>query len=814
MTNIISFCFAKPPLSMPASFLKTSSLSCLCVSAMMLSQLAAEIRAEITVHADQVSFRMSDMMIGANMEDLHYQMVGGIDSQLIHGESFFEPSPTRLAHQTGLVDGFANCGGGVKVEANGELLLGAATRLTSLAPIPGNEVSVELDASGRGGLALCVHPNHSDNKWEWYSGYSVMAGGGQLILTKAVRAAKPQELARAPLTATGWIKVHLGVENGVIRAKVNDQELIRHADPSPLQTGHWAILSRDATHFRRADGFRRNPLLETPGDAISLRWQKLHSGTATGEFKLETENTWHANSPSQTITFTGGSGEWGIYNAGLKRWGIHLVADKPYEGFIRAKSATPMDLWVSLRSSNGSVLAEQKLTTRGANGFEKIPFTLTPSANDGFGRFAVTLKKPGSATLGYVFLQPGEWGRFRGLPIRKDLAEALLAQGIRVLRFNGGMIEVPGYRWKNLRGPRDERPPYDGFYDRYCSSGFGPAEIVAFGKAAGIPVIPALNVEETPEEVADFIKTCRPDFYQHANETRFDRRYVDLFKPVAEAVWKVAPNITMITTSTGADIKDTDSDTDARKKLALHLELAEFARQHGKPILFDSHSFKGAAAVDGIARFARRLQQLAPDPKLVSVGILEFNAGAFDFQRGLNHALEMNAAHRSGDVIRAVGTPNVSQPWGVYQTDWKAVLWTQGNIYYTQDKVWFQAAYYVDRMIARHWAPDVVSCSANASGPLDIMAAITPDGKQLVLRAVNPSAKPIVSKLNLQGTKTRPGSANAEILAGDPSGFNTLDAPEQYKPRSERWQLNFTSDRADCSFPPHSFTILTLDLKP
>ena len=52
----------------------------------------------------------------------------------------------------------------------------------------------------------------------------------------------------------------------------------------------------------------------------------------------------------------------------------------------------------------------------------------------------------------------------------------------------------------------------------------------------------------------------------------------------------------------------------------------------------------------------------------VSVGILEFNAGAYDFQRGLQHALEMNAAHRAGDVIRAVGTPNVSQPGGGYQS--------------------------------------------------------------------------------------------------------------------------------------------------
>ena len=110
------------------------------------------------------------------------------------------------------------------------------------------------------------------------------------------------------------------------------------------------------------------------------------------------------------------------------------------------------------------------------------------------GRFAVTLKQPGRVTLGYAFLQRGDWGRFKGLPVRKELAEALLAQGIRVLRFNGGMIEVPGYRWRNLRGPRDERAPYDGFYDRYCSSGFGPLEAVAFGSGRA-----KVHIEKAPE---------------------------------------------------------------------------------------------------------------------------------------------------------------------------------------------------------------------------------------------------------------------------------------------------------------------------
>jgi alpha-L-arabinofuranosidase len=236
----------------------------------------------------------------------------------------------------------------------------------------------------------------------------------------------------------------------------------------------------------------------------------------------------------------------------------------------------------------------------------------------------------------------------------------------------------------------------------------------------------------------------------------------------------------------------------------LHLELAEFARVRGKRIMFDCHSFKGAAAVEGIAAFARWLKEKAPE---ASVGILEFNAGAFDFQRGLNHALEMNATHRHGDVIRAVGTPNVSQPWGVYQTDWKAVLWTQGNIYYTPSKVWFQPAYYVDQMIAKSWAQDAVAVEAPAT--LDIFAAKTTDGSKLVLRVVNNTdhAQPV--RLDWQGVTRSSVSARVTTLAHtDPLDSNTESQPEKIKPVvSEATSTKHV-------FPAYSFTVMEIPIKP
>jgi hypothetical protein len=785
----------------------------------------------ITVHADKKLFTLSDLMIGANMEDLHYQMVGGIDSQLLHGESFYEPSPTQLAPETGLIAGFDNCGGSVTLE-NGELVLGKGTRLTS--KTDASEANIELKPTDGAGLAICINPNNADNGWEWYTGYTAVIEGNRILLTKSERASKPQEVASTPFPASDWMRLGLRLDGDTVRVTVDGKEVIAYHDRSPLPPGHWAVVARGPTQLGGAENdkkqgaqpeaapprfrgpFEPNPLLKTPGDAVSLRWQKLATGSAKGTFALTTEGAWFTNPTSQTnapnhgthghwhgknkpidhgylsqtITFTGGEGEWGIDNAGLKRWGINLVAGKPYEGYLRVKSAQPTELWVSLRKADGTVVAEQKLEANG--NYQRLAFTLTPSASDEKGRFAITLRKPGSVTLGYAFLQPGEWGRFKGLPIRKDFAEALLGQGIRILRFNGGMIEVPGYRWKNMRGPRDERRPYDGFYDRYCSSGFGPAEAVAFGKAAGIPVVPGLNIDETPEGFADFAATCRPQFLQVANETGINRHYVDKFKQVAEAVWKVAPDITLVTVSKFGAATPLDT------------ELAAFAREHGKRILFDCHSFNGAGAVKGAAGFARWLKEREPQAE---IGVLELNAGAFDFQRGLNHALEMNEAYRQGDVIRSIGMPNVSQPWGIYQTDWKAVLWTQGNIYYTPSKVWFQPAYYVDQMIANSWAPEAVAVEAPAT--LDAFAAKTADGSKVVLRVVNNTGKEQPVTLDWQGISPVAATARVTTLAhANLQDINTESEPEKIKP------VTGEEPSSKHVFPPNSFTVIEMPVKP
>jgi len=836
-------------------------LSVLVVVFALNSSPAEEPGARIVIpDASKSLFELSDAMVGANMEDLHYQMTGGLYSQLIHGESFFEPTPTDIARDGQPFLGFTVRGGVWKLAGNELRVNLGGARATHLADVPAPagleaqgkgarlssdafaaaeivetmvEIRFPIGATGAAGLAVHIQPCEADDKWEWFSGYTVelLAKEQQVVLKRAERASRHVEWKRVPcaVPADHWISLAIRIAGSHLAVKVDGRELLAVDDGQPLATGRRGVVASENVCFRNfsetaddnsrhAIHFTPHPLLVTPGDAISLRWAKVQTGSAQGGFAHEIAGGWFPGKPSQTITFTGGDGELGIDNAGLTRWGINIKPGKPYEGVLRIKSAAPAQVKVSLRSADGGkIYAAKSLALAGQGEYERLRFNLTPAAADPDGRFAITLTQPGSITVGFAFLEPGEWNRFAGLPVRKDLAAAVMGQGIRLLRMNGGMIERPDYRWKNMQGPRDERPPYDGFYDRWCGNGFGLIEFLQFCDAAHIVPVPALNLEETPEAVADFLSyATAPEgtpagrrrardghaapfklpFYQVANESKFNQEYVDKFKLVAEAVWKVAPQITLITTSTRPRLKEDESPEQIRQKLARHLDLLNFARDHGhKRIMFDCHCHPEWVA-DAVA-FGHWIKRLAPCPGDASVGVLEFNAGSFDFERGLAHAREMNATDRGGDGIRAAGMPNLSQPWKVYQTDWKAVLWTQGNIYYTQDKVWFQTAYYVDQMIARTWAPLALACETQApTNTLDAFAAKTADGRRLVLRVVNAADGPIPASISLGGFVPTKPVATVEQLTGAPRDFNTLEQPEKIKPVRTNWEPEFKAGQA------------------
>ena len=81
-----------------------------------------------------------------------------------------------------------------------------------------------------------------------------------------------------------------------------------------------------------------------------------------------------------------------------------------------------------------------------------------------------------------------------------------MAQGLTVLRYGGSMVNCPEYRWKQMIGPRDRRQPYKGTWYPHSTNGWGIIDFISFCEAAGFLGIPDLNMDETPQDMADFVE--------------------------------------------------------------------------------------------------------------------------------------------------------------------------------------------------------------------------------------------------------------------------------------------------------------------
>ena len=60
-----------------------------------------------------------------------------------------------------------------------------------------------------------------------------------------------------------------------------------------------------------------------------------------------------------------------------------------------------------------------------------------PLASGPGGALTLAHAAGGAVDVDFVYLQPGAWGRFRGLPVRRAAGDALAASGAAFLRYGG-----------------------------------------------------------------------------------------------------------------------------------------------------------------------------------------------------------------------------------------------------------------------------------------------------------------------------------------------------------------------------------------
>jgi hypothetical protein len=798
--------------------------------------------ATITVHADQVVHRVARYLTGACLEDVNHEVYGGIDSQMIFGESFAEPAPLPpLRGFTAYGGRWAPKDGGLEAAAgDGPKLLCDAPGFTE------GEASVEVcfpEQKG-GNAGLIVKVSQAGPGADRFTGYEVaLETAGRLVLGRHRQNWEPIRNVPCEVPINQWIKLAVRMTGNSLEALVNGQSITRYEDTQhPLETGAVGLRTwqrearfRNLTVTTGGETRKHDFAVAVPdnwGGGVSGMWRALRRGSAQGEFQIEEHNA-YSGRQSQRLAFTGGDGEIGIENQGLNRWGMNFVRGKSYEGFVCARAAEPAELFVALESRDGAVVyAEQRLRVSG-NGWQRLNFSLKPRGADKAGRLALKLKRRGSVTVGYALLQPGEWGRFKGLPTRRDVAEGLIHQGLTVLRQGGCMVNAAEYRWKKMIGPRERRPPYVGWWYPHSSNGWGIFDFLNFCEAAGFLGIPDVNMGETPQDMADFIEYVngpassewgrkraadghpapyRLKYLELGNEERVNEDYWQKFKPMAEAIWARSPDIILVVGdfAYGQRIQDPFNFKGAAGRitsLAAQQKILQLARRHNREVWFDVHIGTEGPRPDfgGTLSYIDALERIAEGAKH-RVVIFEFNAGNHSLRRALANAAAINAVERDGRIPIAASA-NCLQPDGQNDNDWN-----QGLLFLNPSQVWLQPPGYVTRMISRHYLPLLVkSVIQHPDGALDVSAKRSEDGKALTLQVVNAGDQPTTAAIRLIGFVPSGPRAKVEELSGSLDARNTAAVPEQIKPLSKDWRHGFAAGAARYTFPARSFTVLTFN---
>ncbi len=797
----------------------------------------------LDVHADNVLGAVSRHLYGSCIEDVNHEIYGGIYSQMIFGESFQEPAVLPP------IKGFKGYGGIWTVES-GELVVfdGEASNngpklLSEIKEFKDGRVSAEILLTNKRNesAGLIVRVSNPGVGADKFTGYEIGLHPGKqtLLLGRHANNFEVLKEVKCDVPDARWIRVEVRMTGSVIEVLVNNESKLIHDDganalgPGTVGLRPW----RSGARYKNLSvdtGGAITPLKFEQDRAapVSGMWYPVRRGTAEGEFTLAGKP--FVGTQSQQIRFNTGAGEWGVENRGLNRWGMNFVAGKNYEGYVWARAEKAAALIAALESRDGTRIYAETVLNVNAGDWQRLDFTLVPNAGDTTGRFVLKLKQPGSVTLGHAFLQPGEWGRFKGLPVRRDVAEGMIQQGITVLRYGGSMVNKAGYKWKNMIGPRDRRPPYAGMWYKYASNGWGILDFMDFCEAAGFEYIPAFNMGETPQDMSDFIDYAtgpadsvfgrkRTDdghpapytlkYIELGNEERVDEKYAARFEALAKTIWAKHPDIILTVGDFAYDkkIDDPNTVTGAASRianLAGQQRILTLARENNREVWFDVHiGTEGpgrSGSLNALPSFIDALGKISSGAKH-KVVVFELNAGNHSIRRALGNALALNAIERDGRLPICTSA-NGLQPDGQNDNGWD-----QGLLFLNPSQVWLQPPGYAAQMFARNYQPRRVQCDVTAGSPLDAVATRSDDGKTLVLKVVNASDKPVTAQIHLAGFVPSKPAAKLTELSGPLDATNTAGNPETVVPKQEDWNYELKNGTASHNFPAHSFTVIQFE---
>ena len=496
--------------------------------------------------------------------------------------------------------------------------------------------------------------------------------------------------------------------------------------------------------------------------------------------------------------------------------------------------------------TNGKILARQTISFAGGN-WTRLNFTLTPTAGtecNGVeagtdpgvdcgamgpgvghvcvkcaGQFVVALSQPGSANIDYVFLQPGMWGRYKGLPVLKDTVDTLLDMGISLIRQGGSFASGPDdgayYQWEKWRGPAWKRPSAGATWGRAMNAGWGPFEMIDMCNAAGIEPVITTTASSSPESFANLVEYCHGNastpmgalrVHEDGHEAPYDAKIFELgneqYNPnYVEQVAAMEEKAVQL--GMGGQLKYmfpnngkflNEDDLAKAKKLSPRLDAQ---------MLSDEHVGGGGGVSE-----ARGIFQTFGDFKLGAVNA-ETNAGIHTMKRAMMEASDLMDWFNAADIADRLVFRTASfctERSGHYDA------FDQGISFFLPNMTWIQPPGFVHKMIHDTWQPNGVNATVQSGAGVSASAQKSEDGKVLVVRLVNDDAAPKQLTLAVHGMPVAVNVAGTTLSApnGDLEAANPPGDPARVSPVSFGAKAAADNTVA-ATLAPRSFTVLVFD---
>ena len=226
------------------------------------------------------------------------------------------------------------------------------------------EVSVEVrfPANQGGNAGLIVRVGQPGVGADAFHGYEVsLETSGFLVLGRHRRNWEPLRRVPCAVPVDRWIRLSVVMIGDRLEVMVDGQsKLIFQDTEHPLAVGGIGLRTwqRPASfrdlRIKTGGSERKLPFEHRDVDiaerGISGMWRGVRTGSARGRFEIETRDPLLGRQ-GQRLTFVDGEGAIGVENRGLNRWGLNIVAGKPYEGYFWARSEAPARVVLALESA-------------------------------------------------------------------------------------------------------------------------------------------------------------------------------------------------------------------------------------------------------------------------------------------------------------------------------------------------------------------------------------------------------------------------------------------------------------------------------